>query len=189
MALTRMTYVLPAALAFAALAAPARAQDAPKPTFEGPRLEAVAGTDGDFLYGGAVGYDLQRGKMVLGFEGELDLTSRNRCATLDASINDRLCERDRRDLYAGGRIGITVAPATLLYAKLGYSQLRQRVTYDGGTSSGSFRYVDRRDGMRLGAGIEQRIGGQAFVKGEYRYSNYEYGGWKHDGLVGIGIRF
>jgi outer membrane immunogenic protein len=190
MALNRMKFLLPAAAAVAASGGPALAQDAPRPTFEGPRVEALVGTDGDLLYGGAIGYDLQRGKLSLGLEGELDLSDRSHCETLVASFHNRLCERDRRDLYVGGRIGVVVAPATLLYAKVGYSHIRQRVTYDPGSSGDSgFAFVDARDGLRLGAGIEQRLGGKVYVKGEYRYSNYTFGGWKHDGMVGIGIRF
>jgi outer membrane immunogenic protein len=189
MALNRITCLLPAASAVAALAAPALAQESPPPSFNGPRLEAVAGTDGRLLYGGAIGYDLQRGKLVFGFEGELDLSAGKDCQTLDSSIHDRLCERGRRDIYIGGRVGVAVAPGTLLYAKAGYTHLRERVTYDGGSAGGSFRFVDALNGARVGAGIEQRIGARLYVKGEYRYSDYEYGGHKHDGVVGIGIRF
>jgi outer membrane immunogenic protein len=189
MVLIRMTCWLPAASALAAFAAPALAQDAPPPNFNGPRVEAVAGTDGTLLYGGAIGYDLQRGKLVFGFEGELDLSAGKHCETLDVSIHDRLCERGRRDLYAGGRVGVAVAPGTLLYAKAGFTHLRERVTYDGGSGGGTFRYVDRLNGIRVGAGIEQRIGAKVYVKGEYRYSDYQYRGYKHDGIVGIGIRF
>ena len=45
------------------------------------------------------------------------------------------------------------------------------------------------DGIRVGGGIEQRLGSRAYVKGEYRYSNYEAGAWKQEGLVGLGLRF
>lgn len=184
-----MKSLLAVGSAVAAFASPAQAQDPVRPTFEGPRVEAVVGTDSKLFYGGAIGYDMQRGRTVLGLEGELDLSNHKRCETLDITINDRLCVRGRRDVYIGGRIGFAVAPGTLIYGKVGYTGLRERVTYDAGSASGSFRYVDRRDGVRVGAGIEQRIGDHAYVKGEYRYSNYERGDWKHDGVVGIGFRF
>jgi outer membrane immunogenic protein len=190
MALNRMTCLIPAASAAAAFAGPALAQTTPRPAFEGPRVEAVVGTDGGLIYGGAIGYDLQRGKLALGLEGEIDLSNRQSCDTLEPSFNSRLCERNRRDLYVGGRIGVAVAPSTLLYAKVGYTHIRQRVTYDPGSSGDSgFTFVDARDGIRVGAGIEQKLGSKVYVKGEYRYSNYRFGGFKHDGVVGVGIRF
>jgi outer membrane immunogenic protein len=181
------------ATAAAAFAAPAYAQNAPRPNFEGPRVEGIVGSDGGLFYGGGLGYDMQHGKIVLGFEGELDLSNQRRCETFDPSINDRLCVRIKSDLYIGGRIGIAVAANTLIYGKVGYTSFRRRVTYDAGTATGpgtgSFHYIDQRDGIRVGAGIEQRLGRNLYVKGEYRYSNYELGGWKHDGVVGIGFRF
>src|SRR5690242_17472584 len=102
MTLTRSGYWLGLATAVAAFSAPALAQDSPpRPTFEGPRVEGVVGTDGDLFYGGAIGYDMQHGKIVLGFEGELDLSNRRHCVTLDPSINDSLCVRRQRDIYIG----------------------------------------------------------------------------------------
>lgn len=190
MALNRMRCSLAAAFALATFAAPARAQDPVPLTFQGPRVEALVGTDSRVFYGGAAGYDFQHGKIVFGIETELDLSGGRRCETLDFTINDRLCIRGRRDLYFGGRVGVAVGPGTLLYAKLGYTNLRQRVDYDAPVSAGGgFTFVDRGDGVRVGAGLEQRIGTNLYLKGEYRYSNYDRGGWKHDGVVGIGIRF
>lgn len=187
--MTRSGYVLGLATAAAAFSAPAHAQNAPRPTFEGPRIEGVVGTDGDLFVGGAVGYDLQRGRLVLGVEGEFDFSDRKHCAPLYINVNDSYCVGGQRDAYIGSRIGIAVARTTLIYAKGGYTGLRQRVTYDSGTATGSFRFVARQDGMRVGAGIEQRLGRNLYVKGEYRYANYENGGWKQDGVVGIGFRF
>ena len=187
--MTRSLYLLGLATAVAAFSAPAQAQEPPRRTFEGPRLEGVVGTDGDLFYGGAIGYDMQRGKIVLGLEGELDLASAHHCQTLDPSINDSYCIKRQRDVYIGGRIGIAVAPGTLLYGKVGYTSLRERATYDGGSAGGSFDFTGSFGGVRVGAGIEQRLGSNLYVKGEYRYSNYDLGGWKHDGVVGLGIRF
>ncbi|MBV9932483.1 MAG: porin family protein [Alphaproteobacteria bacterium] len=184
------TSSIPAAAAAAAVSLqPAHAQTAPPAPFTGPRVEAVVGTDARVFFGGGLGYDLQRGKAVFGLEAEADFSSRARCQTLDVTIGDRLCERGRRDLSFGGRAGLVLAPGTLLYAKLGYTSLRPRVTYDGGSAGGRFRWVDRSEGVRVGAGLEQRVGRHVYVKGEYRYSDYEGGGWKHDGVVGIGVRF
>jgi outer membrane immunogenic protein len=194
MALNTIACLLAAASAVAAFTAPAQAQaQAQEPVrraFEGPRVEALGGTDGRLFYGGAIGYDLQRGNAVFGIEGELDLSSRNRCQTPDVLISDRLCERSRRDTYIGGRIGGAVAPATLLYAKVGYTHLRSRYAYDAGPGGGSsLSFTRGLDGIRAGVGIEQKVGTKLYVKGEYRYSDYQFGGWKHDGVLGIGFRF
>jgi outer membrane immunogenic protein len=186
-----LKFFLAAAATAAAVAAPAEAQNTGRAPFNGFRLEGVVGTDRDVFYGGAIGYDLQRGRLVLGIENELDLSSASHCTTFDASIMDRLCERNKRDIYVGGRIGIAVLPRTLLYAKVGYTNFHVGYIYDDGSGPvvGSFKFVDKLDGVRLGGGIEQRIGRSVYIKGEYRYSSYEFGASKHDGVVGIGIRF
>ena len=76
----RTTLVIGSALASAAFATPALAQNDDHP-FTGPRAEAIAGwdhvvDDSDYgasrdgvTYGGALGYDVQLGKVVLGVEG------------------------------------------------------------------------------------------------------------------------
>lgn len=184
-----LRYCLAAVVAAASLASPAVAQDDPA-SFQGPKVEAVAGTDGGVILGGGLGYDFQRGKVVFGVEGEA-LTSTDRdCETLDATIQDRLCAKTDRDLYVGGRIGVALGTGTLLYGKAGYTNLRLNETYDPGTAPGTgFDIAYSLDGVRVGGGIEQKLGRSLYVKGEYRYSNYEAGFWKHDGVVGIGLRF
>jgi len=184
-----LKYCLTAVAAAAAIATPAVAQEDSEP-FTGPKVEAVAGTDGGLILGGGLGYDFQRGNIVFGLEGEA-LTSTDRdCETLDSTIQDRLCARTDRDLYAGGRIGFAVGAGTLVYGKLGYTNLRLDETYDPGTAPGTgFDIAYSLDGVRVGGGIEHKLGGSLYVKGEYRYSNYEGGAWKHDGVAGIGLRF
>ncbi|HEX8063097.1 MAG TPA: outer membrane beta-barrel protein [Allosphingosinicella sp.] len=190
-----LKYCLAAAVAAAGLATPVFAQDAePAPAgpsqFNGFKAEAVAGITDDVFVGGALGYDFQKGKLVVGVEGEATTSIGRECEVLMSSIQDRLCVKLGRDLYAGGRVGIVVGSGTLLYAKAGYTNLRLKDTYDPGTAGGSgFEFTRHLDGVRVGAGIEQKLGSNAYVKGEYRYSNYESDSWKHDGLIGIGFRF
>jgi outer membrane immunogenic protein len=184
-----MKYMIAPALVAGAFSAPAFAQDNPA-LFTGPRVEAVVGTDGDLTYGGLLGYDVQGGKAVFGIEGEALLSNGRDCETLMSNIQDRLCVKAGRDLYVGGRIGFALGAGTLLYGKAGYTNLRLKETYDPGTSGGTAFEASRNlDGIRVGGGIEQKIGRNAFLKGEYRYSNYERGSRKHDGVVGIGFRF
>jgi outer membrane immunogenic protein len=190
-----LKYSLAAALAAAGVASPVFAQDA-EPAAAGPsqfggfKAEAVAGTSDDIFVGGALGYDVQKGRFVFGGEIEATAALDKQCEVQTAAIQDRICVKLSRDLYAGGRIGFALGNSTLLYGKLGYTNLRLRDTYDPGTGGGTgFEFTRHLDGVRVGAGIEQKLGGSAYVKGEYRYSNYESNSWKHDGLIGIGFRF
>jgi outer membrane immunogenic protein len=190
-----LKYCLAAALAAAGVASPVFAQDA-EPAAAGPsqfsgfKAEAVAGISEEIFVGGGLGYDFQKGNFVFGVEGEATTSVGKDCEVLMSNIQDRLCLKLGRDLYAGGRIGMVLGRGALLYGKAGYTNLRLKDTYDPGTSGGTgFEFTRHLDGVRVGAGIEQKLGGSAYVKGEYRYSNYESNNWKHDGLVGIGFRF
>ncbi|WP_448661734.1 outer membrane protein [Sphingomonas sp. CJ20] len=169
------------ALALTAAATPALAQDG---QFSGPRAEVVGGwdharSDGEsqsgFTYGGAIGYDLQRGTAVFGVDGEVTGST-----TKDCVANS--CIKAGRDLYAGVRAGVIAAPNTLLYVKGGYTNARfildTPTIHDG----------ENLDGFRLGAGVERSFG-KAYGKIEYRYSNYSQDFERHQVLAGIGYRF
>jgi outer membrane immunogenic protein len=196
-----LRYLILPALAAGAVAAPALAQDEPAPPpapaeriaapFTGARVEALAGYDGDLVYGGALGYDHQFGRLVLGIEGELSDSTGKDCFTAAFAPGDRFCTLTGRNIALGGRIGVALAPATLLYGKVGYTNQRVTVDYLAGSPPAvpSFRVSNDLDGIRLGAGIEQKIGRHAYIKGEYRYSDYENGDFKHDGVIGLGFRF
>lgn len=169
------------ALALMASATPALAQDA---TFQGPRVEAVAGWDNlktnglsgsGFVYGGAAGYDLQRGNLVVGVDGEITGT------TTDKTIGTAII-KGGRDFYAGARIGYVVAPATLVYGKVGYDNSRVI------GRAGNLRVTDDLDGVRLGAGVERSFG-HYYGKVEYRYTNASDDVVRHQVLAGIGYRF
>ncbi|WNO54168.1 outer membrane protein [Stakelama saccharophila] len=185
-----MRYALMAALiGSTAIAAPAFAQDA-NPTFTGPRVGVIVGydnirpgssedtdldnddedTDG-FLYGVEAGYDVAVGnKAVVGIEGELsDSTAETDPYDGDAQFGYGNVETGR-DLYIGARAGILATPSTLVYAKGGYTNARLDLTTDYGERINDEHY--NLDGYRIGAGVEQAIGGNAYAKVEYRYSNY-----------------
>ena len=61
-------------------------------------------------------------------------------------------------------------PSTLVYAKGGYTNARYGFLGTDGTVEDE-QHIDV-DGWRVGAGVEQKIGSNAFAKLEYRYSNY-----------------
>jgi outer membrane immunogenic protein len=184
-----------AALLASSIAVPAMAQEAAP--FTGPRVEGIIGYDrggtedvddsDGVLYGAGVGYDFQLGNMVAGIEGEFSESTVDECVSGVDIAGDELCAQVGRDLYVGGRIGSVVGANTLLYAKAGYTNGRLETEYDDGTTE--VESGENLDGVRLGAGIEHAVGPNSFVKAEYRYSNYEQGFEKHQGVVGFGFRF
>ena len=215
------------ATAVGALASPALAQDANE-TFTGLRAEALLGydisnagssTDNDvneeddesidgLLYGVGVGYDFSAGSFVIGAEAEFSES------TAKVEFGDTARDAENfgfgrvgagRDLYFGVRGGFLATPSTLVYAKGGYTNARYDVLASDGETELDTR-IDT-DGFRLGAGVEQAIGRQGFVKLEYRYSNYSEAEFdfedpdiadgdrvdidldRHQIVAGLGVRF
>lgn len=172
-----------------ALAAPAAAQE--DHSFTGPWVAGVAGydknqagdtTDDDtnenndqsaegLVWGGALGYDVDLGSVVIGGEAELTESTANSESLAGDPENFGLGRVDAgRDIYVGARAGFKATPSTLLYAKAGYSNARYGFLGTDGEVS-ERRSIDT-DGWRVGAGVEQKLGSNAFAKLEYRYSNY-----------------
>jgi outer membrane immunogenic protein len=201
-------YLIAALLVGSFAAAPAFAQDTAsvqadtsvRAPFTGFRVEGIVGYDrtqvpdahsNGVTYGAGIGYDFQAGNLLVGAEAEATESSVGDCASGVNTAGDQLCFDTGRDLYVGGRIGGVVGGSTLLYAKAGYTNARLGVTYDANTvgTTGDFDLRSNYDGVRVGAGVEHAIGTNAFIKAEYRYSNYEQGLEKHQGVVGFGFRF
>lgn len=185
-----------ASLLATAFATPALAQDADAP-FTGPRIEGVVGWDriqgdgthsDDIGYGVIAGYDAQVGRAVIGGEVEYSDSDNRACAGATTLADPRLCLKAGRDLYVGGRVGTAITPSTLLYAKAGYTNASAKFTADDGVEEVTLDKT-KLDGVRVGAGVEQKLGSKTYVKGEYRYSNYEAGVERHQVLAGVGIRF
>lgn len=193
-----------------AVAAPALAQDgSPADGFSGPRVEAIVGydhhrsgstkdidTNADLkqsidgvTYGGAIGYDVATGSnMTVGVEAELtDSTAKwDNNNSVPNTFNLGKVEAGR-DIYVGARVGYATSPSTLLYVKGGYSNARYTVLGTDGTTE-----LDQRldtDGWRVGAGVEQKFGSNAFGKLEYRYSNYSKGEFDFNGTSPDSSRF
>lgn len=180
-----MKTLILAAVAALTVATPALAQD--RAPFTGPRAEGVIGYDkvdinvdgvsnpDGLMYGGAIGYDVQLGGLVVGAEGEYTDSDAN-ISAVGARVDAA------RDLYAGGRVGFATGPG-LLYAKVGYTNARFK-----GTSAGISDSTNL-DGVRVGGGMEFAIARNLYAKAEYRYSNYSDDVERHQVVGGVGIRF
>ncbi len=215
-----------AAVSALGFAAPAYAQDAGDANFTGPWVAGLVGydnsragsdvdddsTDDDFHdgisgvdYGVGVGYDFAMGGLVLGVEGEwMESEADTRYDRGDDDVGLGIANLSTgRDLYAGARIGARVGSNAMIYAKGGYTNARYNVLASDGTTD--TRTNVNLDGWRAGAGVEVAITKNAFVKAEYRYSNYTNGEVqapsglesdnfdvdvdRHQGVVGVGLRF
>lgn len=192
-----MKYLVLAAAA-TAFAAPAFAQQTPADAeFTGPRIEAHVGYDrlgvdnDDFddgidgvMYGVGVGFDFAVSGAVVGVEVNADFSDIDEGVTDGA---DSASFEAKRDLDASVRVGAVLGGKALLYGKVGYanSRFEARATSGGITIS----EADNLDGVRAGVGIEYVLGSKAYIKAEYRYTNYEQDLDRNQVIGGIGIRF
>jgi outer membrane immunogenic protein len=207
------------------LPAAASAQDQTRAPFTGPRVEGIVGYDmlrsgeaddgtntseneGDesidgAAYGIGVGFDFQAGPVVLGVEGEyVDSSGEQEFGeSIDGTEFLGRIETGR-DIYVGGRIGFALAPRTLIYGKAGYTNTTIESAFTNNANTVDFDTSV--DGYRLGAGIEQSVANNVYIKGEYRYSNYNglkldddlFGDEdldidldRHQVMFGVGLRF
>lgn len=158
------------------VATPAMAND-----FSGPRFEVTAGADDvtngadatDVVYGAALGYDVQLGKLVLGVEA----TAAN--------------VFERADLGAAARLGVKAAHNVLVYGRVGYNDLERPITCAAriGIRPPVCSDTPNLDGVTVGGGLEAALVGPVFGKVEYRYTDFAGNVGRHGGLVGVGFRF
>jgi outer membrane immunogenic protein len=188
-----------AALLAGALATPAFAQDT-RPPVGGFHVEAIGGYDstqiqedsgGGLLYGVGAGYDFRVGRAVLGIQAEATESTNDGCVASVFAPGDSFCASAARELFIGGRAGFMVGRNVLLYGTAGYTNARFRVDYDDGTAPGTndFTYAQNVDGVRVGAGAEFGLGRNAFLRTELRYSNFEGGSDRGQGVAALGFRF
>ena len=190
-------FAIAAALLAGTIATPALAQDN---NLGGFRVEGLVGYDrpsiedegaDGVVYGMGVGYDFQSGNAVFGIEAEATDSSADETVAGFALPGDTLRVRASRDLYVGGRAGFGVGGNSLIYAKAGYTNARVRVDYEDGTAGTVADFTDRTnlDGVRAGLGAQIGLGPNAYLKTEYRYSNYQDGVDRHQVVGGLGFRF
>lgn len=167
---------------------------APAARAEGVRAEvhggydnvSIAGESGDGVaYGVALGYDKNvSSNMSLGVEASLDNSTAKECVTAGT---DRACVSAGRDLSAVFRVGYNLTETSKLYLLAGYTNARAVATLRSGTTR--TRNGANADGVRVGGGYQFGISDKLYGKVEYRYSNYESGISRHQGLVGVGVSF
>jgi len=190
------------------VASPAYAQ------FSGPRIEgrlayeaveATIGT-GDPLatgdeeaiaYGGEVGYDLNLGPAVVGAYAGIEGSNLRTCEEVFG--DDEGCVNQGRNLYVGARVGFSVAPRVMVYAKGGYSDGSIDINYDGGTGGfPDFETSDSFGGYHVGVGGEVAL--ISGLYGRIEYVHTDYGEFRFDPetfgeltrgqvMVGAGWRF
>lgn len=191
-------------------ATPAFAQDAtPAEAFSGFRAEALVGYDhhrsgssedvdntrdlkqsiDGVQYGGAIGYDFPLGtNLVAGAEAEITESSAGWDNNNDKPNVFNLGRVDAgRQYYFGGRLGYAATPSTMVYVKGGYSN--QRYNLQGADGTTNLRQRLDTDGYRVGAGVEQKLGPNSFVKLEYSYNNYSKGEFDFNGDTPDSSRF
>lgn len=139
-------------------------------------------------YGVQLGYDVDLGGVVVGAEAEYSDSS----AEVEFENGDFEGfgfgnVETGRDLYVGARVGAKVGPDAMIYAKGGYTNAKYDVRSSDGTTELS-QDLDL-DGYRLGAGAEYALSDNAFVKLEYRYSNYSEAEVDFDGALPDSDRF
>jgi outer membrane immunogenic protein len=141
------------------------------------------------MYGVGIGYDIAVSpKFEVGIDLSADLASTEGCEKNAIVANDRACVDAKRDLAAALRVGYKVSEQGTLYALAGYTNARFRAAYTtpaGVTTRDSANF----DGFRVGAGYQHAFGDKLYGKVEYRYSNYEAGLERHQGLIGLGVKF
>jgi outer membrane immunogenic protein len=145
-------------------------------------------------YGVGIGYDYGvNDKIFIGAEVNFDDSTADACrGPSPGVVAIRSCLKVNRDLSGNLRIGLNLQKGgnTKLYALAGYTNLRLKFTSRIiGGSQGNFSRSANADGVRAGVGLERNFGSRTYGKIEYRYSNYEGGFSRNQGLVGVGIRF
>ena len=184
---------LVASTAFVALATPASAA-----VTSGGRVEAIVGWDhgsigtDDFgipgsinsdgiVFGLGAGYDFA---VSSGASLGIDIEASESTGDIDFDDPAETQVSIGRDLYVGGRATFAVSPQANVYVKAGYTNARLSISDNTG-----FDESENGDGIRGGIGFQVGVGGNAYLGGEYRYSNYEADISRHQVVGTLGFRF
>ncbi|WP_127077936.1 outer membrane protein [Rhodomicrobium lacus] len=118
-----------------------------------------------------VGYDRQYGNFVVGVFANYDFGDDVK-STASASFfgEGGSIDATLKDYWTvGGRVGYLVNTSTLAYVLAGYSEASVEVDHLGS---------DDFTGWTVGGGLETKLGGNWFLKGEYRYTEFDTNTYK-----------
>ncbi len=156
--------------------------------YDSPTFDGSAGAVPGVSYGATLAYEMPLDDTIFfGAEVSLDHSTSDECSGASTAASPLVCVALGRDFGAGVRFGADLGENSSIYAVAGYTNLRVNVLADDGT--GLVDGAANVDGIKLGAGFRQWFGKRAYGKVEYRYSNYEGGLERHQGLVGLGYQF
>jgi len=118
-----------------------------------------------------VGYDRQYGNVVVGVFANYDFGDDVKSTLSASSHGDSLSiDATLKDSWTvGGRVGYLVNTSTLAYVLAGYSEASVDVDHLGS---------DDFTGWTVGGGLETKLGGNWFLKGEYRYTEFDTNTYK-----------
>ena len=187
--------LLAAVAAISSLSAPAFAAEV-----SGARVELVGGWDNpdfDFnppsggpnddgmVYGIGAGYDFALGKdLAIGVDVEATDSTAGFTFT---NAGDTTSYSLGRDLYAGGRLTLSVAESLNLVFKAGYSSARARRSVVTPVFAEDLSYTT--SGVRLAGGLQFAVGKNAYVGGEYRWTDYDTQLERGQAVATLGLRF
>lgn len=180
--------------AFTALAL-VMSQQANAHTFRGVRAEVQGGVDRFYsegnndtglAIGAAGGLDFHLGNLIIGPEVTFMWSPRENETRDGAGVAYR---KSFEEWGFGLRAGAMITPATLVYAKGAFVVNEQRKYFDADVDRFSYYNHYRTRGWQVGAGLEQMLSDQFYVKAEGRYSNYRTNSSRLTGLLGLGVLF
>jgi opacity protein-like surface antigen len=158
-------------------------------------FHAAGDKDSHVGWGAAVGADFDMGGFFLGGEGTF-WNARPEVNTIDGA--GIVHHKQFQEWGLGLRAGASLAPGTRVYGKVAYVKNEQRkefVPYTagggiGGASTPGYYYDHgNTHGIQYGAGVEQSIMNNFYVKAEGRYSDYKNHTHALTGLIGLGVAF
>jgi outer membrane immunogenic protein len=175
--------------------------------FLGPRIEALVGYDAtelpdedgpEVMFGVRGGNDFPLGKWRVGFDAELSRSNADKVKYDVFEPDDRIHVRYGTDIYLGVRAAYTLGGHLLSYGMAGGARSHMKVDYSGdlgsivrepgGPQPAKFTRPGDLFGFWTGGGLELALGNRSFVRTEYRYSNFHDGLYRHQAVLGVGIR-
>ena len=118
-------------------------------------------------------------RFVIGAFGDYDFGTYSGSSDFSGHFEAGSTQWTLRDQWMiGGRLGVLASPDTLIYGLAGYSQASQKIELAGDSDpfpDGEMSKSVTTGGWTVGGGLETRLAGNWFLKGEYRYTGLDSG--------------